>query len=167
MTATETVSTCTPAHVHLLSKAATPPATPPRRHMPRQRSAVTTAFQVGGADGFMTTSRHEDGDLGEVFLTMAKPGSTMRGLMDALAISISIGLQYGAPLETYVHQFTGMTFEPAGLTDDHDIPRASSLMDYIARRLALDYLPADIRTQLGVLTASENGEAKDGSLTAA
>ncbi len=150
MTATETASTRTPAHVHLLSKAATPPATPPRRHMPRQRSAVTTAFQVGGADGFMTTSRHEDGDL-----------------MDALAISISIGLQYGAPLETYVHQFTGMTFEPAGLTDDHDIPRASSLMDYIARRLALDYLPADIRTQLGVLTASENGEAKDGSLTAA
>jgi len=135
--------------------------------MPRQRCAVTTAFQVGGADGFMTASCHDDGALGEVFLTMAKPGSTLRGLMDALAISISIGLQHGAPLETYVHQFTGMTFEPSGLTDDPAIPHASSLMDYIARRLALDYLPADSRTQLGVLTPAESAAPEDGSLTAA
>ena len=93
--------------------------------------------------------------MGEVFLKLGKQGSTLAGVMDAFSIAISVGLQYGIPLESYVGKFTNMRFEPAGLTDDPDVRIASSVMDYIFRRLALDYLPYDERAELGILSAAE------------
>ena len=94
----------------------------------------------------MTSGAHDDGELGEVFLKLGKQGSTLAGVMDAFSIAVSIGLQYGVPLETYVSKFTNLRFEPAGLTDDPDIRMAQSIMDYIFRRLALDYLTFDERS---------------------
>ena len=93
----------------------------------------------------MTSGAHDDGELGEVFLKLGKQGSTLAGVMDAFSIAVSIGLQYGVPLETYVSKFTNLRFEPAGLTDDPDVRMAQSIMDYIFRRLALDYLPFESR----------------------
>ena len=93
---------------------------------------------VGGAEGYMTSGAHEDGQLGEIFLKLGKQGSTLAGVMDAFSIAVSIGLQYGVPLETYVSKFTNLRFEPAGLTDDPDVRMSQSIMDYIFRRLALE-----------------------------
>ena len=106
---------------------------------------MTTSFTVGGAEGYMTASSYPDDGLGEVFLKMSKQGSTLAGMMDAFSIAISIGLQYGVPLETYVSKFINMRFDPAGMTDDPDVRMAQSIMDYIFRRLALDYLPFETR----------------------
>jgi ribonucleoside-diphosphate reductase alpha chain len=109
----------------------------------------------------MTAGAYEDGALGEVFLKLGKQGSTLAGVMDAFSIAVSIGLQYGVPLETYVQKFTNLRFEPAGMTDDADIRMAQSMMDYIFRRLALDYLPADERAALGIFSAAERARALD------
>ena len=103
----------------------------------------------------MTSGAHDDGELGEVFLKLGKQGSTLAGVMDAFSIAVSIGLQYGVPLETYVSKFTNLSFEPAGLTDDADVRMAKSIMDYIFRRLALDYLDFETRQGLGVYSADE------------
>ena len=103
----------------------------------------------------MTSGAHDDGELGEVFLKLGKQGSTLAGVMDAFSIAVSIGLQYGVPLETYVTKFTNLRFEPAGLTDDPDVRMAQSIMDYIFRRLALDYLTFDERGMLGIYSAEE------------
>ena len=113
---------------------------PVRRRLPRQRSATVTRFSVAGAEGYMTASSYPDDGIGEVFLKLGKQGSTLAGVMDAFSMAISVGLQYGIPLESYVAKFTNMRFEPAGITDDPDIRMASSVMDYIFRRLALDHL---------------------------
>jgi ribonucleoside-diphosphate reductase alpha chain len=107
----------------------------------------------------MTAGTYEDGQLGEIFLKLGKQGSTLAGVMDAFSIAVSIGLQYGVPLETYVQKFTNSRFEPAGMTDDPDIRMAQSMMDYIFRRLALDYLPSDIRAAYGIYTAAERANA--------
>ena len=115
----------------------------------------TTSFTVGGAEGYMTSGAHDDGELGEVFLKLGKQGSTLAGVMDAFSIAVSIGLQYGVPLETYVSKFTNLRFEPAGLTDDPDVRMAQSIMDYIFRRLALDYLTFEERSMLGIYSAEE------------
>jgi ribonucleoside-diphosphate reductase alpha chain len=128
---------------------------PVRRRLPRQRSATVTRFSVAGAEGYMTASSYPDDGVGEVFLKLGKQGSTLAGVMDAFSMAISVGLQYGIPLESYVAKFTNMRFEPAGITDDPDIRMASSVMDYIFRRLALDHLPYDERAELGVLTTEE------------
>jgi ribonucleoside-diphosphate reductase alpha chain len=128
---------------------------PTRQRLPKTRPAMTTSFTVGGAEGYMTASSYPDNGLGEIFLKMSKQGSTLAGVMDAFSIAISIGLQYGVPLETYVSKFTNMRFEPAGMTDDPDIRMAASVMDYIFRRLALDYLPYETRSDLGIFTAAE------------
>ena len=114
-----------------------------------------TSFAVGGAEGYMTASSYPDDGLGEIFLKMSKQGSTLAGVMDAFSIAISIGLQYGVPLETFVSKFVNMRFEPAGLTDDPDVRMAQSIMDYIFRRLALDYLDFDTRSAYGIYTAEE------------
>jgi ribonucleoside-diphosphate reductase alpha chain len=103
----------------------------------------------------MTASEYPDDGVGEVFLKLGKQGSTLAGVMDAFSIAISVGLQYGIPLESYVAKFTNMRFEPAGITDDADIRMASSVMDYIFRRLALDHLSYDQRSELGILTTAE------------
>jgi ribonucleoside-diphosphate reductase alpha chain len=126
-----------------------------RKRLPRARPSQTVSFSVGGAEGYMTAGSYPDDGLGEVFLKLGKQGSTLAGVMDAFSIAISIALQYGVPLETYVQKFTNMRFEPAGMTDDPDIRMAQSVMDYIFRRLALDYLPVDKRAELGIFTAEE------------
>jgi ribonucleoside-diphosphate reductase alpha chain len=128
---------------------------PVRKRLPRQRPATVTRFSVAGAEGYMTASSYPDDGIGEVFLKLGKQGSTLAGVMDAFSIAISVGLQYGIPLESYVAKFTNMRFEPAGLTDDPDIRIASSVMDYIFRRLALDHLSYDARAELGILSAAE------------
>jgi ribonucleoside-diphosphate reductase alpha chain len=128
---------------------------PIRRKLPRQRPATVTKFSVAGAEGYMTVSNYPDDGVGEVFLKLGKQGSTLAGVMDAFSIAISVGLQYGIPLESYVAKFTNMRFEPAGLTDDADVRIASSVMDYIFRRLALDHLPYDQRAEMSILSAAE------------
>ncbi len=128
---------------------------PVRKRLPRQRPATVTRFSVAGAEGYMTASSYPDDGIGEVFLKLGKQGSTLAGVMDAFSMAISVGLQYGIPLDSYVAKFTNMRFEPAGLTDDPDIRLASSVMDYIFRRLALDHLPYDERAALGILSAAE------------
>ena len=128
---------------------------PRRVRLPKSRRGQTTSFTVGGAEGYMTASVYDNGRLGEVFLKLGKQGSTLAGVMDAFSIAISIALQYGVPLETYVQKFTNLAFEPAGMTDDPDLRIAKSVMDYIFRRLALDYLTFDERAELGIYTASE------------
>ncbi|WP_020542021.1 vitamin B12-dependent ribonucleotide reductase [Nonomuraea coxensis] len=140
---------------------------PTRRRMPNQRPSTTTRFTVGGAKGYMTASSYPDDGLGEVFLKMSKQGSTLAGVMDAFSVAISIGLQYGVPLETYVSKFVNMRFEPAGMTDDPDIRMAASVMDYIFRRLALDYLPYDERAALGLFSAAERAAQQRGEDPAA
>ncbi|MFM6971800.1 MAG: vitamin B12-dependent ribonucleotide reductase [Rhodoluna sp.] len=141
--------------------AAVPMSHPVRKRLPKSRPSSTTSFTVGGAEGYMTAGSYPDGGLGEVFLKLGKQGSTLAGVMDAFSIAVSIGLQYGVPLETFVQKFTNVSFEPAGLTDDADIRMAKSLMDYIFRRLALDYLPYDTRSYLGIQTAAERSAALD------
>jgi ribonucleoside-diphosphate reductase alpha chain len=128
---------------------------PVRRRLPRQRPATVTRFSVAGAEGYMTASSYPDDGVGEVFLKLGKQGSTLAGVMDAFSMAISVGLQYGIPLDSYVAKFTNMRFEPAGLTDDPDIRIASSVMDYIFRRLALDHLSYEDRAELGILSADE------------
>jgi ribonucleoside-diphosphate reductase alpha chain len=136
---------------------------PVRRRLPRQRPATVTRFSVAGAEGYMTASSYPDDGVGEVFLKLGKQGSTLAGVMDAFSMAISVGLQYGIPLESYIAKFTNMRFEPAGLTDDPDIRIASSVMDYIFRRLALDHLPYEQRAELGILSATERTAAVAGT----
>ncbi|MGW4297179.1 vitamin B12-dependent ribonucleotide reductase [Micromonospora chersina] len=128
---------------------------PVRKRLPKKRPSQTISFSVGGAEGYLTASSYPDDGLGEVFLKMSKQGSTLAGVMDAFSVAISIGLQYGVPLETYVSKFTNMRFEPAGMTDDPDVRMSASVMDYIFRRLALDFLPYERRAELGIFTAKE------------
>ena len=128
---------------------------PFRKRLPKSRASRTTSFTVGGAEGYMTSGAHDDGDLGEIFLKLGKQGSTLAGVMDAFSIAVSIGLQYGVPLETYVSKFTNLRFEPSGMTDDPDVRLSQSIMDYIFRRLALDYLSFEDRSMLGIYSAEE------------
>jgi ribonucleoside-diphosphate reductase alpha chain len=128
---------------------------PTRKRLPKSRPSRTTSFSVAGAEGYMTAGSYPDDGLGEVFLKLGKQGSTLAGVMDAFSIAVSIGLQYGVPLETYVEKFTNLRFDPAGLTDDPDVRMAQSIMDYIFRRLALDYLDFETRSALGIYTADE------------
>ncbi|MDA3030190.1 MAG: vitamin B12-dependent ribonucleotide reductase, partial [Actinomycetota bacterium] len=137
------------------------------RRLPKSRPAQTTSFSVAGAEGYMTAGAYADGALAEVFLKLGKQGSTLAGVMDAFSIAVSIGLQYGVPLETFVEKFANQRFEPAGMTDDADIKMAQSVMDYIFRRLALDYLPFESRSSLGVYSAAERARAlESGEYTA-
>ncbi|HEY3870093.1 MAG TPA: vitamin B12-dependent ribonucleotide reductase [Actinocrinis sp.] len=128
---------------------------PVRKRLPKNRPGSTTSFSVGGAEGYMISNSYPDDGLGELFLKMSKQGSTLAGMMDAFSIAISVGLQYGVPLETFVAKFTNMRFEPAGLTDDPDVRMAQSILDYIFRRLALNHLPFDVRADYGIYSATE------------
>jgi ribonucleoside-diphosphate reductase alpha chain len=130
-------------------------AQPVRRRLPMSRPSTTTSYQVGDAEGYITAGSYPDDGLGEIFLKTSKQGSTLSGVMDAFAIAVSIGLQYGVPLETYVAKFINMKFEPSGMTNDPDIRFATSLVDYVFRRLALDYLPEDKRDALGIRSIEE------------
>ncbi|HEV2640416.1 MAG TPA: vitamin B12-dependent ribonucleotide reductase [Actinocrinis sp.] len=135
--------------------------TPVRKRLPKNRPGMTTSFSVGGAEGYMTANSYPDDGLGELFLKMSKQGSTLAGMMDAFSVAISVGLQYGVPLETYVSKFINMRFEPAGLTDDPDVRMAQSILDYIFRRLALDHLPFDVRSGYSIYSAAERQRQLD------
>jgi ribonucleoside-diphosphate reductase alpha chain len=128
---------------------------PVRQKLPRTRVSKTFSFRVADCHGYATVGEFEDGRPGEVFLRVAKQGSTLAGIMDAFAISVSHGLQYGVPLRAFVDMFTNMRFEPAGMTDDPDIRFATSLVDYIFRRMAVEYLTFEEREELGILTVGE------------
>jgi ribonucleoside-diphosphate reductase alpha chain len=128
---------------------------PVRRRLPSTRPSKTFSFTVGDADGYIIAGEYPEDGIGEIFLKVAKQGSTLSGIMDAFAISVSLGLQYGVPLEAYTQKFINMRFEPSGITGDPDIRFATSLVDYIFRRLALEYLPEDKRAGLGVRSIAE------------
>jgi ribonucleoside-diphosphate reductase alpha chain len=130
-------------------------ARPVRRRLPKKRPSETVSFTVGGAEGYLTAGSYPDNGLGEIFVKLGKQGSTLSGVMDAFSMSISVGLQYGIPLEFYVSKFSNLRFEPAGMTDDPDIRIATSVLDYLFRRLALDHLPYEKRSQLGIFSAEE------------
>ncbi len=139
------------------TKEAEPPtlAHPVRKRLPQSRPSVTTSFQVGDAEGYITAGSYPDDGLGEIFLKTSKQGSTLSGVMDAFAIAVSLGLQYGVPLEAYAAKFINTKFEPSGMTNDPDIRFATSLVDYVFRRLALDHLPIDVREGLGIKSIQE------------
>ena len=126
-----------------------------RERLPRRRVSTTFSFRVADCEGYVTVGEYEDGRPGEVFIKVSKQGSTLAGIMDAFSISISLGLQHGVPLATYVRKYVNMKFEPSGMTDDADLRIATSIVDYIFRRLALDYLSPSEREDLGVLSTSE------------
>ena len=126
-----------------------------RKRLPKKRPSQTVSFTVGGAEGYLHAGSYPDDGLGEIFVKLGKQGSTLAGVMDAFSMSISVGLQYGIPLEFYVSKFPNLRFEPAGMTDDPDVRIATSVLDYLFRRLALDYLPYEKRAQLGIFSADE------------
>jgi ribonucleoside-diphosphate reductase alpha chain len=128
---------------------------PVRQKLPRTRRGRTFEFRVADCKGFATIGEYDNGQPGEIFLTVSKQGSTMAGVMDAFAKSVSYGLQYGVPLRAFVEAFTNMRFEPAGMTDDPDLRFASSIMDYLFRRLALEYMTYDERAELGIFSVDE------------
>ena len=128
---------------------------PVRQKLPRRRNSKTFSFRVADCHGYVIVGEFEDGRPGEIFLKVAKQGSTLAGIMDAFAISVSHGLQYGVPLKAFVDMFTNMRFEPAGITDDPEIRIAASLVDYIFRRMAVEYLPYEERVDMGILTTGE------------
>jgi ribonucleoside-diphosphate reductase alpha chain len=128
---------------------------PKRRKLPKTRPSQTISFRVGEAKGYITAGEYPGDGVGEIFVKLGKQGSTLSGLLDAFAISMSIGLQYGVPLEAYVSKFMNMRFEPAGMTDDDEIRFATSLVDFMARKLALEYLPYDQRESLGIFSIEE------------
>ncbi len=131
---------------------------PVRRRLPRSRPSRTISFSVGEAEGYITAGEYPDDGIGEIFLKVSKQGSTLSGVMDAFAIAVSLGLQYGVPLEAFVAKFVNMKFEPSGMTNDPDVRFASSLVDYVFRRLALDYLPKEKREALGIRSVEERRE---------
>ncbi|GAA3434661.1 ribonucleoside-diphosphate reductase alpha chain [Kutzneria kofuensis] len=128
---------------------------PVRKRLPKKRPSQTVSFTVGGAEGYLHAGSYPDDGLGEIFIKLGKQGSTLAGVMDAFSMSISVGLQYGIPLEFYVSKFQNQRFEPNGMTDDPDVRIATSVVDYLFRRLALDYLPYEKRAELGIFTAEE------------
>ncbi len=126
-----------------------------RRELPKIRTAKTFSFTVAGSKGYVTVGEFEDGTPGEVFMKIAKQGSTLSGVMDALAISVSYGLQYGVPLKSYVHALTNMSFAPAGITDDSQVRMATSIVDYIFKRLGHTYLSFDDKLELGLASIDD------------
>ncbi len=116
---------------------------PARRKLPEERHSITHKFSISGHEGYITVGLYDEGQPGEIFIKMSKEGSTLSGIMDALALSISLNLQYGVPLEVLVSKFCHSRFEPAGMTGNRDIPMVKSIMDYIGRWLGLKFLSRD------------------------
>ncbi len=144
-----------PAPAQIVARLVDEPPSPVREKLPRSRRSRTFEFRVADCKGFVTVGEYADGRPGELFIRVSKQGSTLAGIMDAFAIAISHGLQYGVPLRAFVEPFTNMRFEPAGITDDPDIRFASSIMDYLFRRLALEYLSPEERAELNILSVGE------------
>jgi len=156
LSSTKTDKAIAEAAAKLVETVVVPQHQPPdRERLPRMRHSKTFSFRVADCHGYVTVGEYDDGRPGEIFLRVAKQGSTLAGIMDAFAISVSHGLQYGVPIRAFVDMYTNMRFEPAGMTDDPDIRFASSLVDYIFRRLAVEYLSPQERADLGILTIDE------------
>ena len=135
------------------------PPEPVRRRLPQTRSSQTIKFSIGDVEGYLTTGEYEDGSMGEMFIRVSKQGSTLSGIMDGLAMSVSVGLQYGVPLETYIAKYINSQFDPSGMTNDKDVRIAKSMLDYLFRKLALMYLPEDTRHAYGIYTTAERTAA--------
>lgn len=131
------------------------PHVPVRRKLPATRPSRTFEFRIADCKGYVTVGEYADGRPGEAFVHVSKQGSTLAGIMDAFAISLSYGLQHGVPLQAYATTFMGMRFDPSGMTSDPEIPMATSLMDYLFRKLAVMYLSTEDRSALGIFTAQE------------
>ncbi len=129
-----------------------------RRKLPSERQSITHKFSVGGHEGYITVGMYEDGQPGEIFIKMAKEGSTLSGFMDGFALSVSIGLQYGVPLKALVDKFVNTRFEPSGFTGHKAIPYAKSVLDYIGRWLGGRFISADYLTQ-GPVTNGDTAAA--------
>ena len=141
-------------------------ARPARRKLPDERHAITHKFSIAGHEGYITVGMYEDGKPGEIFLVMAKEGSTISGLMDAFATSISMALQYGVPLEALVEKFSHVRFEPSGFTKNSEIPYAKSITDYIFRWLASKFLSAEHQQAVGVQTSEASLKPHSGPVAA-
>src|SRR5204863_4111827 len=135
-----------------------------RRRLPQNRPARTIAVAVGDAEDYITAGEYPGDGIGEIFLKVSKQGSTLSGVMDAFAIAVSLGLQYGVPLEAFAQKFVNMRFEPSGITNDPDIRFASSIVDYVFRRLALDHLTWEQREALGIRSIQERTEEAEGKI---
>ena len=142
---------------------------PARRKLPDERRAITHKFSIAGHEGYITAGMYEDRKPGEIFLVMAKEGSTISGLMDAFATSISMALQYGVPLEALVEKFSHVRFEPSGFTKNPEIPYAKSITDYIFRWMASKFLSSEAAQDMGVHTearAESSASAEPAAQTA-
>ncbi len=140
-------------------------AAPVRKKLQQERKALAHKFRIGNQEGYIHVGLFEDGHPGELFVTMAKQGSTLSGLMDAFALTVSIGLQYGVPLKVLVSKFINSRFEPMGWTDNEEIPVAKSIMDYIFRWMAFKFLARDDLKELGLLNGEKiivSGEEVEG-----
>ncbi|GAA0345509.1 hypothetical protein NE235_28750 [Actinoallomurus spadix] len=137
-----------------------------RQHLPRRRTGLTTTVTIGGERFALTANGRQDGTLGEVFIQWGKQGQTQTGLMDLYAVTLSVGLQRGVPLLDLVRQGMDLYFVPNGHTDDPEIPRVRSVVDWVARRLAIDWLPYETRAAEGILTIQERETAATDWLTA-
>ena len=133
------------------------PSRPYRRKLPDERRAITHKFAVGAHEGYLTVGLYDEGPPGEIFITMAKEGSTVSGLMDSFATAVSLALQYGVPLKVLCDKFSHMRFEPSGWTNNLKIRFAKSIMDYIFRWMAYKFLPEDAQPQEDASVASLNG----------
>lgn len=151
-----------PLNTSAHAETAAQPAKPVRRRLPDERPAITHKFSIAGHEGYITVGMFDDGTPGEIFLVMAKEGSTISGLMDAFATSVSIALQYGVPLKSLIDKFSHMRFEPAGFTNNKEIPLAKSVMDYIFRWLASKFLDQEDRARVGVVEVPHDGVTKPG-----
>jgi ribonucleoside-diphosphate reductase alpha chain len=138
---------------------ATEAARPTRRRLPDTREAVTHHFSIADHDGYITVGKYEDGSPGEVFMKMAKQGSTVSGLMDSLAICMSLALQHGVPLQVMADKLSHMRFDPSGFTGNPDIPMAKSIVDYVVRWLGGQFLSEDEKRQVGIITEGVRAEA--------
>lgn len=134
---------------------------PARRKLPDERVSITHKFSIGGHEGYITVGMYEDGSPGEIFITMAKEGSTISGLMDSLAVAVSLTLQYGVPLQFLVDKFAHVRFEPSGWTGNRQIPYAKSIVDYIFRWLGIKFLGPEYGTGDGEVTSGAIGAKTD------
>jgi ribonucleoside-diphosphate reductase alpha chain len=137
---------------------------PLRKRLPVERTALTHKFEVGGHEGYITVGLYDDGTPGEIFLRMAKEGSTVSGLMDSFATAVSLALQYGVPLPALVDKFSHTRFDPQGFTRNPEIPIAKSVMDYIFRWLASRFLPQEERDRLGIIRREPDGSVTEAAV---
>jgi len=140
-----------------VSTAAAGESRPLRQKLPDERKSITHKFDIAGHEGYITAGMYDDGQPGEIFITMSKEGSTISGLMDSFATAISLALQYGVPLRVLVDKFSHMRFEPSGFTKNPDIPMAKSIMDYLFRWLASKFLDGEAQTEVGVINRGQTG----------